>query len=351
VAGIPISLHLSFFLLVLLVMAAGSQPGGLGITSGLLWLLALFLCVLIHELAHSLLARTKGAVVRRILLLPIGGLSEFEHMPEGWRDELEIAAVGPVASLGLAVLAAAGALATGTHLLPATIYGGALLPRLAWANLLLGLFNLLPAFPLDGGRVLRAALERTRDAESATRFAATVGRALAAAMAFVGLFVNVWLLLLGAFIFFAATAEEHATKIHLRLRGLAAGQLMRWPVYPLDARQQLSSVPWADRPPMDVVTSDGAYVGVVRAESLAAARPDQRVGELTDREAPTLEADEDVGRSGLDRLISSGYPALAVVEGGQVIGVLVADDVAEWLDHRPGVSPARPADDRTLVDR
>ncbi len=329
VAGIRVTVHLSFFILVLLVVVDASQPGGLGIASGLLWLILIFASVLIHELAHSLLAQAKGAVVRCITLLPIGGVSQIEGMPQRWADELAIAAVGPLASIGLALLAAVASIFTGAHLLTVNIYGGALLPRLAWLNLILGLFNLLPAFPLDGGRVLRAALQRRYSLELATRMAALAGRIIGAVMVVVGLTWDVWLILVGAFVIFGAAQEEAATIAHVRLQGRKVRQFMWTSILTIDARQPL---PLADRDRRgtDVVTLDGRYFGLADAGALKHTGT-AVVADVTDQEAPVLAPEEDLGTSALDRLIASGYPALPVLDEGRLVGVLVADDVSGWL--------------------
>lgn len=212
VAGIDIRLHATFALIVLLFAAGGR--GMAGVASNLLWLVIIFACVLVHELAHSLLARRRGATVRSIVLLPIGGVSELEHMPTTPRDELQIAVVGPLASYAIAVVALVLALALGQSVLPFDMSGGSLLHRLVWFNLAVGTFNLLPAFPMDGGRVLRAVLARHHGRVWATRRAATIGRWLGGLMVAIGLLVDVWLVLIGLFIALGATAEEQVTVAH-----------------------------------------------------------------------------------------------------------------------------------------
>ncbi len=335
IAGIPLSLHWSFLILVALIALYGAQAGSGGVVSALFWLVVIFASVVVHELAHSLLARVKGAEVHAIVLLPIGGVSQIERMPEAWSDELAIAAVGPLTSVGLGVLAAVATLASGGHLFPFNLYGGSFLARVAWLNLVLGAFNLLPAFPLDGGRVLRATLERRRSLESATHIAATVGRVLGAAMIAVGVVWDLWLLVIGAFVYFGATQEERSTAVHSRLRGVQVGQFMRSPVRTLDAREPLHTVGgWWGVP--QVVTVDGRYFGMVDAATLRRAASDpesatRTVGDVTDVDAPTLAVHDDLGRSALDRLMGSGYEALAVVDAGAVVGVILRDDIAAWF--------------------
>jgi Zn-dependent protease len=208
--GIDILVHWSFALLVVLVVAADSTGGPSAVGRGLLWVVAIFACVLVHELAHCVVAQRDGVVVDDILLLPIGGVSEMRSIPAVASEELAIAVAGPLASLALAVAFAAGAAISGGHLWPPALLVGPWLVRLAWLNLLLGAFNLLPALPMDGGRVLRAALTMREDRARATATAAKVARFLAVLMIVAGLAFDVWLVLIGVFVLLAAGAEERA---------------------------------------------------------------------------------------------------------------------------------------------
>ena len=208
--GIDVLVHWSFLLLLVLVVAADASNGPRQIGRGLLWVVAIFGCVLIHELAHCVVAQREGVIVDDILLLPIGGVSQMRSIPSVASEELAIAIVGPLTSLALAGVFAAAALATGAHLWPPTLLVGPWLVRLAWLNVILGAFNLLPALPMDGGRVLRAALSMHEDRSAATATAAKVARVLAIMMIAVGLAIDVWLVLIGVFVLLAAGAEERA---------------------------------------------------------------------------------------------------------------------------------------------
>lgn len=219
VAGIDLRVHASFLLLVALFAWAAPRPGLAAAAESVAWLVAIFACVVVHELAHCFVARTRGAQVDEILLFPLGGVSRLRHLPENPRDEFAIAIAGPLTSIGLGLAAALIGFAARQPLVPIDFVTGSWIVRLAWLNLVLGAFNLLPAFPLDGGRVLRSLLERNRDLEAATHVAAHVGRVLAVVMMAVGLFVDVWLTLIGIFVYFGASAEEAGTIVHARLHG------------------------------------------------------------------------------------------------------------------------------------
>jgi Zn-dependent protease len=206
--GIPLQVHWSFPLLLALVVLAEWPAGAGAVVGGLVWVAALFACVVAHELAHCLLARRRGGTVLGILLLPIGGMSRMDALPSSPGDEAAIAAVGPATSLALGgVLLVVGAL-VGNSIWPPTLLAGSWWARLGWLNLLLGVFNLLPALPMDGGRVLRAGLARHLPRLVATRIAVTVARVLALALVIVGLFYDFWFVVIGVFVFLGASREE-----------------------------------------------------------------------------------------------------------------------------------------------
>lgn len=210
--GVDVELHWTFLALLVLVVWAESSGGVAAVAAGLVWIVAIFGSVLVHEMAHCVVARRRGAVVEDILLTPLGGLSQLSEVPEEANDELAIAIVGPLTSFGLAVLAAAGGAVAHARMWPPTLFAGSWFARLLWLNVLLGGFNLLPALPMDGGRVLRAALARHRDRRTATRQAARVARVLAVIMIVAGIAYDVWLAIIGVFVFLGAAAEEQGAE-------------------------------------------------------------------------------------------------------------------------------------------
>jgi Zn-dependent protease len=212
VAAIPIRLHWSFFLLIALVAAVDWSTGASAIVSGLAWIVALFTSVVAHEVAHCIVARRRGAHVLGIVLFPLGGLSQLETMPRAPNDELAVAIVGPLTSLAIGLLLLVAGLVTGAHIWPPTLFVGSWWARLGWLNLLLGAFNLLPALPMDGGRVLRAALARHRSHLEATILAGRVARYIGMAMVVAGFLYDFWLILIGIFVLIGARAEEEAAR-------------------------------------------------------------------------------------------------------------------------------------------
>lgn len=205
-AGIDTYVHATFLLLVGWAAWAAYSGAGtmMAVVLGVAFLLAVFGSVLLHELGHALMARRYGIRTRRIILSPIGGLAQLEGMPANPRHELAVALAGPAVNLVLAgVLWILGAGATG---------GFGLLTGLMWANLTLGVFNLVPAFPMDGGRALRAFLATRTSDLNATEIAARVGKITAFAMGVIGLFTNWILLAIAIFVWFAANAELRAAR-------------------------------------------------------------------------------------------------------------------------------------------
>lgn len=328
VAGIDIRVHAAFLLLVGLVALGSTAPGGPGLGWGLLWLFALFACVVAHELAHSLVARRNGIPILEIELLPIGGVSKMARAPEDPSVELRIAAVGPATSVGLGLVLAAVAVLAGVPMWPPTLYGGGFVARLAWVNLLLAGFNLVPALPLDGGRVFRAALERRVGREQATHQAARAARFFAALMVATGFaIVNVWLVVIGVFVYFGSWAEEAAGVVHERVKGLRVRDVMiREPVVAPAAAPaaQVADALWrgAQRE-LPVVGRTGEHVGIVTADDLLRAAPGATVADVTDLAAPVLDPDEALESSGL---LSDDLSVAVVVRDGRVVGLARAAD-------------------------
>ena len=327
IAGIDVRIHISFLLLVGLVALGSTAPGGPGLVPGVGWLVALFACVVAHEVSHGVVARRLGIPVLEIELLPIGGVSKLGRSPEDPGTELRIAVAGPAMSIALALVLAAAAGLAGVALWPPDLYGGGFLARLAWVNLLLAGFNLVPALPLDGGRVLRAALEERMGRERATVLAARTARILAAAMIAVGVVFNVWLIVIGVFVYLGSWTEERAAVVHEHVKDLRVRDVMI--SGPLTLAGELSAERASEvlrttaQREFPVVGADGILLGVVTAADLVGARSTVPVADLA-REAPVLGPDDPLEASGL----IGGDVALApVVEAGRVVGLARDADV------------------------
>jgi Zn-dependent protease/CBS domain-containing protein len=220
--GVEVRLHLTFLILPLFVFwteytvhPSANGPRDLALVGIVL------ACVAAHEIGHMLVARRFGLVPKAVILLPLGGVTVFDEsraeQPESkaaaWSREVRIALTGPLVNLAFALAAAGVILASGigAHLWEWPFLQSGNLPRsLVWANLYIAGLNLLPAYPLDGGRILRAYFARTIDSASATRRAVSISHAMAMILMVAGLFSNTWLTMVGVIIFCAAQLEERA---------------------------------------------------------------------------------------------------------------------------------------------
>jgi Zn-dependent protease len=211
--GIPTRIHATFALVLLWIGFAtwNEAHSSLAVVFGVGFALAVFACVLLHEFGHALVARRFGIETRRITLLPIGGVAELERSPEDPRAEMWIAAAGPAVNFVIAAILGVVGLGFG-------IFSGAgllsvVFSGLLWANVMLGLFNLVPAFPMDGGRMFRAWAAGRYDRVRATQMAAKLGRALAIGFGLWGLFTsNFVLVLVAMFVWFAAGRERDSVE-------------------------------------------------------------------------------------------------------------------------------------------
>jgi Zn-dependent protease len=240
IADIDIYIHWSFLLLPALVaLESLSGGGGMGSFAGnIVFLLVVFGCVVLHELGHALMARRFGIGTHGITLLPIGGVARLERMPKDPLQELAIAVAGPAVNVVIAASLIAG-LVLGRGSPAAALsapWGASFLGGLIWVNLILVLFNALPAFPMDGGRVLRALLALAVPHVQATRVAAGVGQVLAVGLGVIGLLTNWMLVFVALFVFFAARQEAAATE--------AEWVMSRWPQYgPVPAAHAATAEP------------------------------------------------------------------------------------------------------------
>lgn len=240
IKGIPIRMHVTFPLILLLAAVQGGMATSAnrldGALFGVVTILLLFVCVVLHELAHSLVAMRFGSAVKEIVLLPLGGVARMERIPERPYQELLMALAGPVTSglIGLLLLIPTvlliprplpGALLQALSI-GEVLSGVRILLFLTGANLFLAAFNLVPAFPMDGGRVLRALLASAMPYGRATAIAVTVGQSLAILLGLIGLLTtDVMLLLVALFVYSGAGLEGRTVKIKIALAGLRVGQV------------------------------------------------------------------------------------------------------------------------------
>jgi Zn-dependent protease/predicted transcriptional regulator len=343
VAGIDLRVHASFLLLIAWVAFVYYRAfGASSAIVGVVFTLALFASVILHEFGHAYAARRLGVPTRDITLLPIGGVAQLEFIPERPRDELAIALAGPGVTLTIIVVLGAVLRAMGV---PAEVDEGAIahyslgvfLAQVMWMNISLLLFNLVPAFPMDGGRVLRALLALRGDYATATARAAKLGRMFAILFGVVGLLYSPLLVLIAVFVWIGAAAESVAAQERAALRGLRVDQLMiRQPatLSPEDSlRTALEHILAGFQHDFPVVHGE-TVVGVLTQRGLLNGLAHR--GELS-LVATSMEAVFRVANPGepvtdaLARLRECRCHTLPVVANGQLVGVLTADNVAEYV--------------------
>ncbi|PSP98215.1 metalloprotease [Halobacteriales archaeon QS_5_70_17] len=378
--GIPIKLDLTFLLVLpLFAYVIGSETtfwvdqigrltgetielGRLGeglapYALGLVAALGLFASVLLHELGHSLVAMRYGFPIASITLWIFGGIAQFSEMPEDWKRELAIALAGPVVSVALGILfwialfvlppASAGGAAVGAALF--------VVGYLAVANVALAAFNLLPAFPMDGGRVLRALLSRNRPYARATKLAAEVGKGFAILIGLVGLFggFNIFLVGIAFFIYIGAASEAQQTSIKAAFEGVTVRDIMtpaeQVSTVPADASvSELLETMFRERHTGYPVVANGEVVGLVTLEDAESVREVERdaytVEEIMSTELITVGPEADAMEA-LSRLQSSGIGRLLVMdtasdpaerdltsESGELVGLVTRTDIMTALN-------------------
>ncbi|MBC7083712.1 MAG: site-2 protease family protein [Firmicutes bacterium] len=341
IAGIPIRLHWTFLLFLAFTLVSGALRAGLAASfGGVGFIIALFLSVTLHELGHSLAARKFGIKVRDITLLPIGGVSQLEEIPDDPRQELLVAIAGPAVSLGLAVIFFAVLHATGVAVGLAAVqylWGGRFIASLASANLILGLFNLVPAFPMDGGRVLRAVLALRMNYLDATRIAASVGQGFAFLFALLGLFTNPWLIFIALFIYMGAGTEERTAELRRVLGGVPVHRVMTTRFERVSPDEPLAAVlERAYRGCQDdfpVMEGDAVRGILTKASVLAALHekgPDITVAEPMQTEFLTLAPNEMLARV-YEKMRGCNCSSLPVVQDGKLVGMVGLENIGRFF--------------------
>jgi Zn-dependent protease len=341
IAGISIQAHATF--LILLAWIASSHlllgHGWQAALSGSLFILAVFGIVVLHELGHALVARRFGIHTREITLLPIGGVARLERMPAEPRQELLIALAGPAVNILLAGLLLAvilfieGAAALGDL----ALVGGGFMTRLMWVSVGIAVFNLIPAFPMDGGRVLRALLARSMDSLRATEIAASVGHAIALLFGFVGLFSNPLLVLIALFVWIGATEEAVMVRMRSALHGVPVTRAMISEfrkLAPGDSIGRAVEYILAGFQEDFPVVDDGELVGVLTQTDvllgLSQRGPDATVDEFMHRQFSTVDPAE-MADDVFARLQETGCHTLPVIRSGRLLGLVTMGNVGELL--------------------
>ena len=342
IAGTAIRIHVTFLLFLVWIFVASYMSGGAEAAwTSTAFLVLLFVCVLAHEFGHILTAKAFGVATPDVTLLPIGGVARLERIPENPREEFLIAIAGPLVNVAIAfgLLAFAGASLDARHLAAVESARISMVDRLAVVNLFLAAFNMIPAFPMDGGRVLRALLALRLGFVRATEIAAMIGQWVAFALGFFGLFYNPLLIFIAIFVYLAAASEARLVSLRAMSRGVPVTSAMVTQFATLapeahidEAVETLLRTSQSDFP---VVDAAGRLVGLLGRDGMIRALkqhgPDARVAEVMTSPVPTIgyrQTLEDAFRI----LQAKSAPAVGVVDAaGRLVGLVTSETLGEML--------------------
>jgi len=339
IAGIQLRIHVTFLLLIAWLAFGYYSAGGSAVAAArVLFVLLLFACVVLHEFGHALAAKAFGINTPDITLLPIGGVARLERMPEKPMQELVIALAGPmvnvVIALGLFVAGGSEAL-----LNPSTVEGGGLVAQLLTINILLVLFNLLPAFPMDGGRVLRALLATRLSYARATQVAASIGQGFAFVFGFIGLIWNPFLIFIALFVYIGASQEAALAQMKdvSRRFPVSSAMVREFHTLPENATLQeaVDALLATSQHDFPVVDETGNVAGVLTRHDLIAALrkddPQLRVSDVMRRDIPTVTTGtrfEEAFRI----MQECNCPAVPVLDSmKRLVGLLTPENVSELM--------------------
>lgn len=341
IAGIDVFIHSTFFLLIIWIGFSYwvTQNSISAVLNGVVFILLLFLFVLLHEFGHSLAARKYGIATRDITLLPIGGLARLERMPKEPKQELWVALAGPLVNFVLAILLFGWLLLTDGlgGIVNTTVTQGSLIQRLAIVNLTLLLFNLIPAFPMDGGRVLRAFLAMRMEYTRATQAAATIGQGFALLFGLIGILTNPMLLFIAFFVWIGASQESSSVQVREAISGIPIRRAMLTQFQTLDYNQRLSDAVDAiltgyqqEFPVMKGDEMVGVLTRSALVRGLAKDGPTANIAGVMDENFITADANDMLERVS-ERLQNCGCHSVPVFENDRLVGLVTMDNIGEFL--------------------
>ncbi len=338
ILGVPVRFHFTFWLIVVALIVYGAR-GKQSAAALTLYILSIFGSVLLHELGHAMIARRYGIRTLDIVMLPIGGLARLERAPKA-HEEVWVALAGPVVNLLIAGSIYLWLTVTGAAPLPESwleITDQTLLPMIATANLVLAAFNLLPAFPMDGGRILRSLLSRFRPEHEATRTAARIGMGMAAMMGLYGLLaLNPFLIFIAFFVYVGAMQESLASQQQVLIRGEKVHSAMVTDFRTLlhgdtirEAANLLLSTTQQDFPVLTGGHVSGLLTRTSLLRAMAADGPEGYVAGAMDREFARVTPDTDLADA--MPLFTGNRSCALVFQDERLVGLLTAENLSEFL--------------------
>ena len=355
--GITLRLHVTFLLLLGFIGYAGFMDAG---AEGAIWLLSLvcsvFACIALHELGHSVVAQQLGVQVKSITLLPIGGVAALRNIPENPWHEIAITLAGPMVNAGIA-LALLPFTGLPSHVfsmwVPNTAHG--LLRAIVGANIALFLFNFIPAFPMDGGRLLRATLALVFSYRRATVIAAAVGQGLAIVFVLAGLMSSIMLVIIGVFIFIGAEGEERMVRTRSLLRDLEVEEVMSREFVALSptdtVSRGLTMVYQTGQDDFPVMVAD-QFVGIVTRTAMLGAVNNLGsyvpIAEVMNPHPPIVTPQTSLSRV-YEAMMTEGPGSVPVMQDGHLIGLLSLDNISRYLLVQSSLKSSRRAPSRPTV--
>jgi stage IV sporulation protein FB len=341
IAGTSIRIHFTFLLFLAWIFVASWASGGPAAAwDGLAFMLLLFACVLAHEFGHIFTARAFGVPTPDVTLLPIGGVARLARIPDKPIEEFLVAIAGPLVNVAIAiVLIVLGAHLDAQHLATVASTKVSLLDRLAEVNLFLAVFNMIPAFPMDGGRVLRALLATRLGHLRATEIAASIGQLVAFALGFLGLFGNPLLIFIAVFVYLAASSEAQLVAIRAMSRDVPVAAAMMTEFATLTPEEHIDAAVETllrtSQSEFPVIDADHRLVGLLDRDGMIRALktlgPDARVQQAMTTGVPTVglrSCLEDAFRT----LQEKSAPAVGIVDAaGRLAGLITSETVGEML--------------------
>jgi len=339
IAGIQLRIHITFLLLVVwLGFVYYATGGSRAAAGGVMFILLLFLCVVLHEFGHALAAKTFGINTPDITLLPIGGVARLERMPEEPKQELIIAVAGPAVNV---VIAGCLFLVIGSRQIfsSAAVQGTDMIAQLFLINVMLVLFNLLPAFPMDGGRILRALLATRMSYARATQIAATVGQGFAFVFGLIGLIKNPFLIFIALFVYIGASQEAVLAQMRdvSRRFPVSSAMVREFRTLPDTAtlEEAVDALLATSQHDFPVLDSAGNVAGVLARQDLIGALrkhdPTIRVADVMRRNIPVVTTGtrfEEAFRI----MQECNCPAVPVLDGARrLVGLLTPENVTELM--------------------
>lgn len=342
IAGTAVRIHLTFLLFLGWIAIANWASGGPEAAwSSLAFMLLLFACVLAHEFGHIFTARAFGVATPDVTLLPIGGVARLERIPEKPSEELLIALAGPAVNVVIAIvlIAIAGAHVSPNDLAAVDNARVSMVDRLAAVNLFLAIFNMIPAFPMDGGRVLRALLAIRLGHVRATEVAASIGQFVAFGLGFLGLFGNPLLIFIAVFVYLAASSEAQLVAMRAMSRGVPVSAAMMTQIAHLSPTahidEAVETLLRTSQSEFPVIDEGGRLAGLLsRADMIRALKqlgPDARVADAMTAAVPTVSH-----RACLEEAVRLMQEKQAAGVGildaaGKFVGLITPETIGEML--------------------